>query len=60
MQHVGTLYENFVQHSVTEYESKQFFLFLTRENEQSTTRERRFLLSDKVRMEVFRNIMCNN
>jgi len=57
---VSTLYENYVLHHVTEYEAKQFFLFLTKENESSVTRERRFLLSEKVRMEVFRNIMCNN
>lgn len=58
-QHVSTLYENFVLCGVTEYEEQQFFLFIAKENESSATRERRYLLNDKIRIEVFKNIMCN-
>lgn len=59
-QHVSTLYENYVLKGVTEYEAKQFFLFLTKENENSVTRERKFILSERIRVEVFKNIMCND
>jgi len=58
-QHVSNLYENFVLCRVTEYEEQQFFLFIAKENENSATRERRFMLNDKIRIEVFKNIMCN-
>ena len=52
-QNLSTLYDNFVKRGVTEYEAKKFFLFLTKENENSNNRERRFLLNDKIRVEVF-------
>ena len=58
-QHVSTLYENYVVNPVTEYEAKKFFLFLTKENENSISRERNFLLNEKIRVEVFNKIMCN-
>jgi len=44
---------------VTEYEANKFFLFLTKENENSISRDRNFLLNEKIRAEVFNKIMCN-
>jgi len=38
---------------MTPYETEQFFMFLTKENENSGTRERKFLLDEKRRTEVF-------
>lgn len=58
-QNLNTLYEHYVLKGVTEYEAKKFFLFLTRENENSNNRERKFLLNEKIRVDVFKNIMCN-
>lgn len=37
-----------------------FFHFLTKENMNSRSRERKFLLDEKLRVEVFKQIMCNN
>lgn len=58
-QQLSALYDNYVVNGVTEYEAKKFFLFLTKENENSVSRERSFLLNEKIRVEVFKNIMCN-
>ena len=58
-QNLSTLYENYVLHAVTEYESKKFFLFLTKENENGSNRNRRYLLNEACRNDVFNNIMCN-
>lgn len=58
-QQLSILYDNYVVNGVTEYEAKKFFLFLTKENENSVSRERSFLLNEKIRVEVFKNIMCN-
>ena len=57
---LSTLYDNYVLHGVTEYEAKKFFLFLTKENENGNNRDRRYLLNEARRNEVFNNIMCNN
>lgn len=56
---LSTLFSIFVTTAVTEYESQQFFLFLTKENVQSTNRERRFLLNEQRRIQVFQEIMCS-
>jgi len=57
--HVEALFETFVTKAVTEYEQAHFFTFLTQENENSHNRERRFLLDERRRTEVFQKIMCN-
>jgi hypothetical protein len=43
----------FVTNAITEYETNAFFTLLTKENENAKSRERKFLLDDKVRNEVF-------
>ena len=47
------LFKTFVANSITGYEQKAFFDFLTKENENGTTRERKYLLDEKRRTEVF-------
>jgi hypothetical protein len=42
-----------VTKAVTEYESNALFNLITKENENAKSKERRFLLDDKVRNEVF-------
>jgi hypothetical protein len=49
-----------VTDQTTDYEAQSFFIFLTKENEGSSTRERRFLLDERRRVDVFQKIMCNN
>lgn len=48
-----------VTNAITEYESKNFFTFLTKENPNAVTRDRRYLLDEKSRHAVFMKIMCN-
>jgi hypothetical protein len=48
-----------VTKGVTEYESNQLFNLITKENEIAKSKERRFLLDDKVRNQVFEKIFCN-
>jgi hypothetical protein len=57
---LSSLFQTFVTKAVTPFESKHFFVFLTKENENSRTRERKFLLDEKLRPQVFSNIMCND
>jgi hypothetical protein len=42
-----------VTNAVTPLESKLFYVFLTKENDNSRTRERKYLLDEKRRTEVF-------
>jgi len=42
-----------VTRAVSEYESNALFDLITKENEISKSKERRFLLDDRVRNEVF-------
>ena len=49
-----------VTKGVTEYESNQLFNLITKENEIAKSKERRFLLDDKVRNQVFEKIFCSN
>lgn len=48
-----------VTNAVTEHESNQLFNLITKENEAAKSKERRFLLDDKVRNLVFQKIFCN-
>ena len=48
-----------VTEQTTDYEAQSFFIFLTKENDGGTTRERRFLLDERRRVDVFQKIMCN-
>lgn len=45
-EHIQRMFNMFVLNAVTEYESNTFFVFLTKENEQAKSKERRFLLDD--------------
>lgn len=47
------LYNVFVGQAVTPYENEQFFKFLTKENENSSTRERKYLLDERRTTQVF-------
>jgi len=58
--HVERMYLMFVSNAVTEFETNAFFALLIKENDQAKSKERRFLLDDKVRNEVFTKIFCNN
>lgn len=49
-----------VTNAVTEYESNQLYNLITKENEAAKSKERRFLLDDKVRNLVFQKIFCNS
>lgn len=54
------MFKTFVTNCSTEYEQKVFFNFLTKENESAMSRERKFLLDERRRTDVFQKIMCNN
>ena len=43
----------FVERAVTELEQNMLFSILTKENETAKSKERKFLLDDKVRYDVF-------
>ena len=58
-QHISDLFATMVTEQTTDYEAKRFFTFLTKENEGSQSRERRFLLDERQRVNVFQKIMCN-
>lgn len=51
--HVEKMFNLFVVNPVTEYETDIFYRLITKENENARSKERRFLLDDKVRNEVF-------
>lgn len=44
---------------MTEVETREFFNFLTKQNQQARSRERLHLLDEKLRFQVFTKIMCN-
>lgn len=53
------LFTVFVHGAVTPYESEQFFKFLTKENANSATRDRKYLLDERRMTQVFTQIICN-
>jgi hypothetical protein len=57
---VEQMFELLVTRAVTEHESNALFTLLTKENEQARSHNRKFLLEDKVRNEVFQKIFCNS
>jgi hypothetical protein len=59
-EHVERMYMIFVLEAITEFETNAFFFLLTKENENAKSKERRFLMDDRVRYDVFTNIFCNN
>lgn len=50
---ISAIFDSLVKNAVTEYEITKFFLFLTKENENSATRDRKYLLDEKRRNQVF-------
>jgi hypothetical protein len=50
---VQMMFHMFVKERVTDFETNAFFILLTKENEQARSNNRRFLLDDKIRNEVF-------
>ena len=50
---VELMFQLMVTKAVSEFESNALFDLITKENEISKSKERRFLLDDKVRNEVF-------
>jgi len=58
-QQLSNLYNTFVAQAVTPYENEAFFKFLTKENENSSTRERKYLLDERRTTQVFQQIICN-
>ena len=58
--HIELMFQLMVTKGVTEYESNQLFNLITKENEIAKSKERRFLLDDKVRNQVFEKIFCSN
>lgn len=59
-EHVEKLFTMLVSRGFSEFESNCLFELITKENEQAKGRERRFLLDDIVRKEVFQKIFCNS
>ena len=57
--HIEKMFQLLVTRAVTEFESNALFELITKENEAARSKERRFLLDDKVRNEVFSKIFCN-
>ena len=53
------MFRIFVTEAETELETRQFFDFLTKQNNQARTRDRLHLLDEKLRFQVFTKIMCN-
>ena len=49
----------FVTEAASEIETRIFFEFLTKNNERAKTRERSHILDEKLRTQVFIDIMCN-
>ena len=56
---VSQLFKFFVQESHSDFEKNIFFNFLTKENDKAAVSNRKFLLDDKVRSEIFKKIFCN-
>jgi hypothetical protein len=59
-QHVQEMFKIFVTEAVAEVETREFFNFLTKQNQNARTRERLYLLDEKLRFQVFTKIMCND
>ena len=58
-QQLSNLYSTFVKSALTPYENECFFKFLTKDNENSATRERKYLLDERRTTQVFQQIICN-
>ncbi len=58
-EHVETLFQLLATRALTEFESNALFTLITKENENSRSKDKRFLLEDRVRNEVFQRIFCN-
>ena len=56
---ISALFKTMVAQSTTDYEQKVFFNFLTKENDAAMSRERKYLLDERRRTDVFNKIMCN-
>ncbi len=56
---IAALFKTMVTQSITDWEQKVFFAFLTKENDAATSRERKFLLDERRRTDVFNKIFCN-
>ena len=53
------MFNYFVTNAVSEIETNLFFTLVTKENEGSQSNQRKFLIEDKVRKELFQLIFCN-
>jgi hypothetical protein len=53
------MFKIFVTEAVSPVETREFFNFLTRQNMNARSRERMYLLDEKLRFQVFTKIMCN-
>ena len=51
--HVQEMFKIFVTEAATEVETREFFNFLTKQNPNARTRDRMFLLDEKLRIQVF-------
>ena len=56
---IAALFKTMVTQSITDYEQRVFFAFLTKENDAAMSRERKFLLDERRRTDVFNKIFCN-
>lgn len=57
-EHIERLFTMLVSNGLTEFESNCLFELITKENDQAKGKDRRFLLDDVVRKEVFIKIFC--
>ena len=57
--HLEKMFNLFVANAISEIETNLFFTLVTKENEGSQSNQRKFLLEDKVRKELFQQIFCN-
>ncbi len=57
-QHVQDMFRLFVTEAATEVETREFFAFLTKHN--TSSRDRKYLLDEKLRTQVFTKIMGND
>ena len=58
--HIERMFQLMVTNSVTEYESNQLFNLITNENDNAKSNDRKFLLDDKVRNQVFQKIFSSS
>lgn len=59
LSHVEALFKIFVTEALTPIETREFFNFLTKQNQNARSRERFYLLDERLRLQVFTTIMCN-